>query len=485
MTALLAMHILAQAATYNGFVRTDFKVDGLEALVVAPSKVAPGRPWIWRMEFFDHRPMLDIELLKQGYHLAYINVGNTYGSPAAVWHLSHLYSELTGPTWNLNKRVILEGFSRGGLYAYNWAIRNPSKVMAIYGDAPVTDFTTWPKTKSPDDWRGVIKEYGFPSEDAAVNYQFRPLNCLDVLAKAKVPIIHVVGDADEVVDVTLNTGVIEKQYRKLHGTIEVINKPGGLHHPHSLDDPTPLVQFLLKHKDDTARSLPATMIAAPNLETRSGSAGWGTTSWFQQHLDGTAGAKQEARVALMGDSITQGFGGLGRHVGEPGGSARLTLDPSHEIANLGISGDRVQNVLWRVQNGAFDNTRVKVVCLMIGINNFGDDSPADVASGIINVTQQIKRRNSGITVLVQPLTPAGKAADAPIRAWSNEVNVMLRQAGGRGTIQLAFPDHNAMLNSDGSQKAEMFSSDGLHLSPKGYENWSARISVAIQKRLGK
>lgn len=39
-----------------------------------------------------------------------------------------------------NKKVALEGMSRGGLIVYNWAAQNPEKVACIYADAPVMDF---------------------------------------------------------------------------------------------------------------------------------------------------------------------------------------------------------------------------------------------------------------------------------------------------------------------------------------------------------
>ncbi|RLS26274.1 MAG: alpha/beta hydrolase, partial [Planctomycetota bacterium] len=52
---------------WNGFQRFDFKVADTPAIVVVPSKPAAGKPWIWRTEFFDHRPEIDLALVKHGY----------------------------------------------------------------------------------------------------------------------------------------------------------------------------------------------------------------------------------------------------------------------------------------------------------------------------------------------------------------------------------------------------------------------------------
>jgi len=237
---------------YHGFTMHSFQFDGCECLVVEPKAAAKGNRWIWRMEFFDHRPMADLALLDKGYFLTYMNVGNTFGAPRAVDHLESFYREMT-KNYHLNRKVVLEGFSRGGLYAYNLAVRNPRAVACIYGDAPVCDFRSWPggKGKGPgskSDWESLIPLYGFKNEAEAIAYTHNPIDELEPLAKAKVPILHVIGAADEVVPVSENTDVVESRYKKLGGTIEVIRKPGGLHHPHSLDDPTPIVDFVLKHQ---------------------------------------------------------------------------------------------------------------------------------------------------------------------------------------------------------------------------------------------
>ena len=67
------------------------------------------------------------------------------------------------------------------------------------------------------------------------------------IANAKIPIIHVVGDADKVVPVSENTAIAEKRYKKMGGIFKVIHKPGVGHHPHSLADPKPIVDFVLSH----------------------------------------------------------------------------------------------------------------------------------------------------------------------------------------------------------------------------------------------
>ena len=236
---------------YHGYVSHQLKVDGCDCIVVEPKVVDGKKRWIWRLEFFDHRPEADLALLKSGYHVATMNVGNTFGSPTAIAHLDKFYLEVV-KRFQLNRKVVLEGFSRGGLYAYNFAAKYPARVAAIYGDAPVCDFKSWPggKGKGPgskSDWESLITCYQFKDENEAMEYKLNPVDNLKVLAKARIPILHVIGGADEVVPVAENSDLVEARYKALGGLIEVIRKPAGLHHPHSLDDPTPIVEFLLKN----------------------------------------------------------------------------------------------------------------------------------------------------------------------------------------------------------------------------------------------
>ena len=235
---------------WQGYQRLDFLVADRACLLVIPKTAAAGKPWIWRTEFFGAFPAADEALLGKGYHVAYMNVENMYGAPVAMPLMDQYYDHLT-TTYQLSHRVVVEGFSRGGLFAFNWAARNPAKVACLYVDAPVCDFKSWPGGKgkgkgSPANWEGCLKVYGL-TEEQALAYQLNPVDNLKPLAAAKIPVIAVCGDADDVVPIAENIQLVEKRYRELGGEIQVIVKPGVGHHPHSLADPQPIVDFILAH----------------------------------------------------------------------------------------------------------------------------------------------------------------------------------------------------------------------------------------------
>ena len=237
---------------WHGFKQHNFKVDGCDAWVVEPKVARPGKPWSWCMEFpnaFTERCAAP-QLLTNGFYHVHIKVGNTFGCPAAVKHFNAFYELLDAH--GLAKKAVLIGISRGGLYAYRFASEYPDRVAVIYGDAAVGDFKSWPGGKgkgqgSRGDWRALIKCYGFKDEAEALAYPGNPIDRLEPLAKAKVALIHVVGDADTTVPPAENAEIIEQRYKALGGTFEIIHKPGVNHHPHGLDDPTPVVNFILKY----------------------------------------------------------------------------------------------------------------------------------------------------------------------------------------------------------------------------------------------
>lgn len=236
---------------FHGYAGHEFTVDGCLARVVAPKTPLPGRPWVWRTMFWDAFPKADIGLLERGFYVAFIDVGNTFGCPDAMAHFDAFYAELT-KNYGLSKRPALEGLSRGGLYAYRWAYVNVGKTACIYGDAPVCDMKSWPGGKgkgagSPKDWQEAIRDYHFASEEQMLAFDGNPVDILAPLAAARVPVLHVIGDADVDVPHTENTDIMRERYTKLGGDFTLIVKQGCAHHPHGLADPSPVVEFIVAH----------------------------------------------------------------------------------------------------------------------------------------------------------------------------------------------------------------------------------------------
>jgi len=234
---------------WNGFKKYESYLCGKQCFVVTPKTSLPGKPWIWRALFFGHQPQVDIALLEQGFHLAYIDVSNLFGSTKAIEIFDCFYEYLT-QKHGLCHKVALEALSRGGLIVYSWAKKNPEKVSCIYADAPVCDIRSWPggfgsANRDSENWQRCLESYGI-NEAQATSFNQNPINNLEPLAKANIPLLHVCGDADKIVPYEENTKKFAECYRQLNGQIRVIIKHG-IGHEHGLADPKPIVDFVIQH----------------------------------------------------------------------------------------------------------------------------------------------------------------------------------------------------------------------------------------------
>jgi pimeloyl-ACP methyl ester carboxylesterase len=246
--------LLITAADWNGYEKREFMVDGVKGYVVMPRIAASGMPWVWQARFPNYHPEAATALLSKGFHVAYFDLPNIFGSPAAVQSFSHFYDYIV-TTYGLSAQVALEGISRGGLFVYNWATKNPQKVTCIYCESPVCDLKSWPGGKgkglgSPADWKQALASYAF-TEEQMLAFRGNPIDELAPLAESKIALLHVVCERDKVVPPAENTAILAERYRKLGGSIVVhYNTRGpetlnGHHFP--LDDPALEVNFILSH----------------------------------------------------------------------------------------------------------------------------------------------------------------------------------------------------------------------------------------------
>lgn len=223
----------------------DFEYEGRKAIVVKPLKSHPGKPWIWRPAFFGSFATADRELLRQGFHIVYYDLTHEYGNPKAVESGTKFYKYLVD-NYSLSPKAILEGLSRGGFMALNWAIKNADKVACIYVDAPVCDLFSWPGRKRPELWQDMLAKWHLTDEQME-HFSGNPIDNLKPLAERNIPILLICGDSDRTVPYAENGKILHERYQALDAPIELILKKGCDHHPHSLKDPKEIVKFIMKY----------------------------------------------------------------------------------------------------------------------------------------------------------------------------------------------------------------------------------------------
>ena len=223
-----------------------------------------------------------------------------------------------------------------------------------------------------------------------------------------------------------------------------------------------------------------TTIPVPSSEDRAAAAGWNSGgTWRDQHRDIVSiRDPKQVRLVFLGDSITQSWGGPGRAVADPGAEVFEANFARFRAVNFGISGDRTQHVLWRIDQGAFSSVRPKVIVLMIGTNNLGDDSAEQIAQGIGQIVYRLEEKCPQTKILLLGIFPRGTSPDDPLRKKLRDVNQRIAALhNGRSTIFLDLA--NQFLNTDRTLNASLFAPDSLHLSRAGYEKWAQAVSPVI------
>jgi len=201
-------------ATWKGYRSERFVLEGRDCILVQPDIPMRSSPWIWRTEFFGAFPALDLALLEAGFRVAYIDVQNMYGAPIAMRYMDQFYARMV-ETFGLLPTCVLEGFSRGALYALNWAALNPRSVACLYLDAPVCDFKSWPAGRgraqgSADDWQSLKQAYGFTEEQALADAMRKPEGFTRLCAQ--IPLLEQWTRESEVMSKVFGAGRFENRW---------------------------------------------------------------------------------------------------------------------------------------------------------------------------------------------------------------------------------------------------------------------------------
>lgn len=231
-------------SNWQGYERYNFNFKERQASVVIPRQAAEGKPWIWRPAFFGAFPSVDLALLEQGYHLAYYALENEFANPASI-KAGYAFYDYLVKFYDLSLQVVLEGFSRGGLYAINWALKYPTKLSCLYLDAPVCDVYSWPGQDSAE-WQELLDKWQL-GPDELDQFKANPVDHLEALTASRIPLVLVAGGKDKLVPFKQNGARVFKAYKAAGVEIKRILKRNGDHHPHSLENPTEIADFILLH----------------------------------------------------------------------------------------------------------------------------------------------------------------------------------------------------------------------------------------------
>jgi alpha-beta hydrolase superfamily lysophospholipase len=88
------------------------------------------------------------------------------------------------------------------------------------------------------------RDFDLKTDEDIKNFKVSPMDETVQIANGHYPILILCADSDEAVYPPENTLLFEQKMKALHANVIVVHKPGFKHHPHSLPDPTLIVDFI-------------------------------------------------------------------------------------------------------------------------------------------------------------------------------------------------------------------------------------------------
>jgi len=202
-----------------------------------------------------------------------------------------------------------------------------------------------------------------------------------------------------------------------------------------------------------------------------------TGAWVSRHEGINSAARLgTTKLLFLGDSITQAW----ETKGEIDAIWQKYYVPRRAL-NAGISGDRTQNVLWRLQNGNIDGIKPKLAVLMIGTNNSADNTSEQIAEGIKAIVAVLREKLPDTKILLLAIFPRGPDADEPRRKGCRGVNEIIQKLADDKSLFYLDIGKN-FLQEDGELTKEIMP-DFLHLSPKGYQIWADAMEAKVAELL--
>ena len=190
--------------------------------------------------------------------------------------------------------------------------------------------------------------------------------------------------------------------------------------------------------------------------------------WWKARLaEKEAQAQTQHDTVFLGDSITHNWDTL---------APDLQKQYFGDVLNLGFSGDRTHEVLWRIRRIDWAKVAPKRIMLMIGTNNAGTNGPPEETfEGIRAIVDHLKAECPDATITLLKIFPRGDDEEDGARRLNDAVNARLHELaeGKRVLLRDVSPFY---FMQDGKTLNRALVPDLLHPNREGLRIWAAVVA---------
>ena len=234
--------------SFHGFKCKEFDFEDRIGYVVSPDSNSNNRI-VFKTEYWDAFPELEIEFLKRGFHLVHVKNATRLANRNNC-DMKARFIQYVSEKYKLDSKCILVGMSCGGAQAVNFAAYYPELVSCLVLDAPVLNFLDFPGkyNKYENIWdEEFTVAYPNIKRSDIFTLEENPINNVPKLIEKRFPIIMLYGTEDMTVDYFSNGKLLEEAYSESSELLIVIPRSFQGHHPHGLlDKSNELAELIIK-----------------------------------------------------------------------------------------------------------------------------------------------------------------------------------------------------------------------------------------------
>lgn len=181
-----------------------------------------------------------------------------------------------------------------------------------------------------------------------------------------------------------------------------------------------------------------------------------------------------AGVLWIGDSIVEKWEKPGKPIWDKYYAGR-------DAVNLGISGDKTEHVLWRLDHLNLEGISPKLAIVMIGQNNGPSNTAEEIAEGVEAIVAKLRQKLPDMKILLLGIFFRGEKPNEEQTKLATTNGLLAKMDDGKHVFYMNI--NHIFLNPDGTIPNTLMP-DYEHPNEAGCKVWAEAIEPKVAELLG-